>query len=194
MDNEVVQTYSIKEENDLNAMPDVENAIRVYDVNLSKSTISLSEQFNKDAEIRLLPEVIDDEMSFVFMKKGQNIAEATEKINALNISDERKGKMISRAAEKADTWNVAYIKKYSSSDSATNFVNISFIQNLLNTNNISAVEDIEYIYISNNEMLGVWVKTESTEYIIPFVTTTRTDDLSNNNVYSLDDMVSYIVK
>lgn len=194
LDNDSVQTYSNDEENSFDEMLNVENAIKVYDVNLSETTTSLSEQFDNDAEIILLPELIDNEISFVFMKKGQNIDEATEKINALNLSDERKEKMISKAAEKAGKWNVSYIKKYSSSESAANFVNISFIQNLLNTNNIFAVENFEYIYINNNEMLGVWVKTESAEYVIPFVTTTRVDDLSNNNVYSLDNIVSYIVK
>lgn len=192
LDKDETQTYAIRESASETETPDAEKAIKVYDVDLSETT-SLAQQFNKSAETRLLAEDIDGETAFIFMKKGQEIDAARAKINALNISNERKEKMISKAAEKAGKWYVSAVKRYSSSADASNFVDKSFITNLLNTNGITNIEDMEYVYISNNEMLGVWVSAEDSEYIIPFVTTSR-NDIASNNVYCLNDISDCIIK
>lgn len=194
LDNDGVQTYSLRATEDVTDAPNAENAIKVYNVDLSESTTSLLEQLNVEPELRLLSEVINDETAFVFMKKGQSIDVATEKINALNISSERKEKMISKATEKAGKWYVSCIKRYGASVNADDFVDKSSVLNLLNSNNFSDVKDMKYVYITNNEMLGIWVKTEDAEHIVPFVTTSRTDNLSGNNVYTLSDIVDYIVE
>lgn len=192
LDKGEIEIYSVKDNVSNKETPNAENAIKVYDVDLSGKS-SLTQQFNKAAESRLLVEEIAGETAFVFMKQGQNIEVAREKINALNISEERKEKMRTKAAEKAGKWYVSAVKRYSSSEDANNFTDKTYITNLLNTNGITNVENIEYVYISNSEMLGIWVSAEGSEYIIPFVTTSR-NDITSNNVYNLDTISDCVVK
>lgn len=188
------QTCSLRNTSQANNFATASDAIEIYDITVSETTDSLTSQIDKENELWMIPEEIDGKMSFIFIKKSNSLSTATEKINALKISAERKEKMIARATQKADKLNVCRIEHLSSYNNASTFVNADSIENIIAISEISGVTDMKYIYINNINALGIWIKTNNNEYIIPYITGAQGKNMSCNSVYTLSDVVKYIVK
>lgn len=171
-----------------------DNAIKIYNVQFSSGMTSLAELLNKDNEVWMVPKLINNEMSFVYIKKGDSIEVASQKINALNVSDEWKQKMIANASKKAGKWYVNRVDEQSSLEAAQNFVNNEYIVNKLNEFGISEISDIKYIGIDNNRTLGLWVKSGDSEYVIPYVSKQNSDSSAEINIYTLTEFISTIVQ
>lgn len=171
-----------------------ENAVKLYNVSLTNETTSLKEQLDKDNEQWFVTKNINGKMSYIFIKKGADIETATQKINALNISSERKEKMIAEAEEKAGKWYVSKIFQPNNSTENDGELERNITTNTISANGINDVKDMKYIYINNTATLGIWVQTETGEYIIPYNTSAATGDLSVNQSYTLSDVTANIVK
>lgn len=185
---EKVQTYALENETtDIN----VDEAKKLYDVLFEKDTVSISEEFEKENKFWLVPQEVDDEMLFVHMKIADSLESATKKINALNISKERKDKMIERAAAKADKWCVDYIVTENDAEAAKAFVNENAVLENLASQGIDNVLNLKYINVSNNRSLAVWVQTEEAEYIMPY---TDKNDLTANTAYKVSDFANAVAE
>lgn len=172
---------------------DADNAIKLYNVLLKGSGDSLSEQLNKNNEMWLMPQEVGDKMYFAFMKKGDDLDTAKGKINALNISDERKEQMIARAAERAGQWYVYRADLQNEKDKAVEFTAQNSVSDLLAANNITNVSGIKYINITDNRSLGIWVQTADGEYIIPY-TSTNSETVRANNAYTVSEFADLIAE
>lgn len=192
-DNDQINNSDIQMQSMENETMHAADAIKIYKVCLSDTVNKLSGQLDKENELWMLPKVIDNEIMFVFMKKGENIENATEKIMALNIDTKRKEKMIDTARKRAEKWFVHRIESQQSMAYAENFVNIEHIMDIINMENISDVSDIRYVYITNNNMLAVWVQKDDTEYIIPYVANGKTKHLENDKLYTLSEVTAEIL-
>ncbi len=174
-------------------MASADNAIQLYRVELAENTTSLASQLEKDNEYWFVPKEIDGKISFIFMKKGEALESVTEKIEALNVSDERKEKMLERAIKREGKWFVNRIDKQNDNEKANTFVNSAAIENNLEKNDVTNIRKMKYIVIDNNGSLGIWVQTlEGAEYIIPYMT--GTEELVSNNPYALNEVVYFIAK
>ena len=192
-DNTVILENSITD-NVKNDISSANNGIKLYEVFFNEETDSIKEQLDKENEMWMFPKTIDDKISFIFMKKGEELSAAKKKIDLLKVSEERKEKMIQRVAERENKWYVFRIEQQNSTDKASQFVNANSINTALNTNSIDNVESVKYIYIINKDILGIWVETADSEYIIPYVSGNQIESISSNMVYSLSNIVTDIAQ
>lgn len=184
----------VQRQNQANATEDVEtaraeNALRLYDVQLSENLTSIASQLDKENERWLLPKIINGKMTYSYIRKGRELDVVIERVKKLNISEEWKENMIARAAEKEGKWYVYRLDTIYDSDTAAKFVNNTEIAATLNSNNVTNIQDMKYIYIKNNSTLGIWIQTDSGEYIIPYVTSPELSDLVSNSLYTMSDVV-----
>lgn len=170
-----------------------ESRIKVYSILLENTTQSIYSNISENNDIWIVAKDIDSNVSFSFLKKGEDISAATDKINALSVSDSYKSRMLQKAIERANKWYVAYVEKQNTVQNARDFISESNIESLLAENEVGNIIDTKYIYIQNNNMLAISVKTSDSEYVIPYVTATRSDNMSNNSIYTVSEMKDFIL-
>ncbi len=163
-----------------------ENAVRVFDIKMADGMTSITDLLDKENERWLLVTEIRGDLCYIYIRRGENLATATERINALNVSEKEKERMIANAAEKEGKWYVYQLSTPSSNGgSRYTLFNMKSIANILEESNISGVTAIEYIRISNCNMYALWVQTAEGEYIIPYVTGEQFVDMVSHQVYPL---------
>lgn len=160
------------------------DAIKVYCVDLDSNINSLSEILNKENELWIIPEKNENGISYIFVEKGQDFEQIEKKIGKLNISNEIKMNMLRQAKEREGKWYVSRVEEQHSIDEATAFVSSANIKNKINND----IKSIKYVYITNRNLLAVWVETDSNEFVIPYNNNCEYNSLINNHLYSLSDI------
>jgi len=170
------------ETEDLTSKISDETALKVYSITLNDSS---SPVFAEENDLWIIPINTDEGVSYAYMKKGEDTDVVAERINKLDISEEYRERLIKKAKANEGKWYVAYIKTQHSADKAQEFANSNNIQNVITANNITNVLDMRYVYINNKNELAVYIKTNTSEYIIPY-----NSEISDNfSVCSISDYV-----
>lgn len=189
-----IQSYNVQNITDNNEAISANNAIKLYTLSVEPTTTSIYTSTNENNDKLIIPMELNNSISFIYMKKGENVNTVTEKINQLNVSEETKSRMRQKAIQREGNWYVSCIEEQYSYDKAKNFVNGNTLSELLYENNISDITDLKYVYINNNDILTICVKTNTNEYIIPYVFENRSDGLQENTLYAVSDFIEIVTE
>ena len=165
-----------------------EKRIKFYGVSVNSNTTSVYSNLEENNDLWVVASDIDNSMAFTFLKKGEAFESVQARINALNLDNSYKERMLQAAQERAGKWYVMYVAEQNSYDNANSFIDETSIQNLLSEKGIDNIVDLRYIYIRNNNTLALCVKTSDSEYILPYVTSVETGAL-----YSVEEFKNYIL-
>lgn len=170
-----IATYSVGSEFDyINA----ENAIKVYEVNDIESSDNV--QLDDEKFFWIIPVDSADDFSFIYVEKGQDASSAIERINGLNISREWKEQMIAEIKEQEGKWYVKRISSPASKESGRKFVDVNYVNNILENNNITDIKEAKYVRISG--VLSILIEKEDETYVIPY-----NNSEEPNKVYTISE-------
>lgn len=174
-----------------NKSKEINDYYKIYKVSFQDDMQTLETYLNKANELWMTHYENDGIISFAFLQKGEDYNAQCKKINALNISQNRKEKMLQTARIIAGKWHVSHIEEQKNYEKASQFVTEGEIKNLIAENAICNIEEMKYIFIGSENMLAIWVNTDEGEYIIPYFSGEREDDLTSNEVYELLEFIGY---
>ncbi len=167
---------------------DAKKAVKLYSVSVNSEITSLKPQLDKENEQWLICQKINGKMSYIFIKKGDDIENAEKKINKLNISDKLKSSMLANARERAGKWYVSRIERPA---------NITMDFDITENNSMiseSSIVDTKFVYIKSTGMIAKWIQSDSGEQIIPYATPERLGNLENNTPYTLSEFSNNVLK
>ena len=167
--------------------------IKLYNVVLSDEVNSVYNNIGDCNDSWIVPEIGEDKFSYIYLEKGEELKTVADRINSLNISDERKQKMLAKAVEREGKWYVSRVETQRNFNDAANFVDSGYMTTLIENNNIADVIGTKYVFIENLGIPALSINTETGEYIVPQVAPNRFDGIECNKIYSISEFINAVL-